>query len=366
MPSGPSPEHRLLALLLLPINLRQQHFLPTLGAVDVAAPQLGRQVESMSSTTRWGESMASTLIQGARRQSAQPSRMLTRQQESSLIIVKTAMQTTRRELLTLPATARLAAAAAAQGPLRYVRFRRGRSVTYGILQEDSVRELRGLLFANPQPTGAVYKLSEVKLLYPCQPRKILAVALNYKSHLGNRQPPTRPELFWKPVSALQNPGDPIVIPADAKNVHYEGELVLVMGRRLRNASPEQARQAIFGVTCGNDVSERDWQQGDVQWWRAKGADTFAPMGPAIVCGLDYSKLRLRTRLNGEVVQEQSTGDLLFDGPAIVSFASRYVTLEPGDVIFTGTPGATRPVKPGDVVEVEIEGIGVLRNPVTAG
>ncbi|MCS7316470.1 MAG: fumarylacetoacetate hydrolase family protein, partial [Bryobacterales bacterium] len=125
-------------------------------------------------------------------------------------------------------------------------------------------------------------------------------------------------------------------------------------------------QAIFGVTCGNDVSERDWQKSDIQWWRAKGADTFAPMGPAIARGLDYGNLRLRTRLNGKVVQEQSTADLLFDGPAIVSFASRYVTLEPGDVIFTGTPGTTQAVKPGDVIEVEIEGIGVLRNPVIAG
>ncbi|MGC8793403.1 MAG: fumarylacetoacetate hydrolase family protein [Bryobacteraceae bacterium] len=256
-------------------------------------------------------------------------------------------------------------AAAPQSVSRYVRFRRGGTTAYGLLEGELVRELRNSPFTGAQPTGNVYKLAEVKLLYPCQSGKILAVALNYKSHLGDRKPPAQPELFWKPVSALQNPGDPIVIPPDARNVHYEGELVLVIGRRVRNATIEQAREAIFGVTCGNDVSERDWQNGDIQWWRAKGADTFAPLGPAIATGLDYGKLRLRTRLNGEVVQEQSTSDLLFDGPAIVRFASRYVTLEPGDVIFTGTPGTTRAMKPGDVVEVEIEGIGALRNPVKA-
>ena len=273
------------------------------------------------------------------------------------------MRITRRELFVLPAAGALAAAPSL---VRYVRFLRGRTAAYGILDGETIRELRGSPFASPQPTGAVHKLSDVKLLYPCQPRKILAMALNYRSHLGDRQPPSRPELFWKPVSALQNPGDPIVIPPDAHNVHCEGELVLVIGRRVRNATTEQAREAIFGVTCGNDVSERDWQKGDIQWWRAKGADTFAPVGPVIACGLDYGKLMLRTRLNGETIQEQSTADLIFDGPAIVRFASRYVTLEPGDLIFTGTPGATRAMKPGDVVEVEIEGIGVLRNPVVAG
>jgi 2-keto-4-pentenoate hydratase/2-oxohepta-3-ene-1,7-dioic acid hydratase in catechol pathway len=176
----------------------------------------------------------------------------------------------------------------------------------------------------------------------------------------------RPEIFYKPVSSLQNPGDPIVFPQGATNVHYEGELVLVIGKRVKNASPDEARAAIFGITCGNDVSERDWQNGpdkDLQWWRAKGADTFAPLGPVVVTGLDTGNLLLQTRLNGEVVQQQSTADLMFDCPSIVSWISRAVTLEPGDVIYTGTPGTTRAMKPGDMVEVEVEGVGVLRNPV---
>ena len=146
-------------------------------------------------------------------------------------------------------------------------------------------------------------------------------------------------MFYKPVSALQHPGEPIVVPAEASNVHFEGELVVVVGKHVSNASAEEAKDAIFGVTCGNDVSERDWQSGsnkDLQWWRAKGSDTFAPLGPVIVTGLDYGNLMLETRLNGEVVQKQSTADLVFDCPTVVSWVSRWVTLVPGDVIFTGT------------------------------
>jgi len=239
---------------------------------------------------------------------------------------------------------------------KYVRYRKESVVSYGILDGAAIREIRGGLFGAREQTGVAHPLSEVKLLYPCEPSKILAVGRNYKSHLGDRQAPDRPEMFYKPVSALQHPGDPIVIPPDAANVHFEGELVIVIG----------PRGSIFGVTCGNDVSERDWQSGphkDLQWWRAKGADTFAPLGPAIVTDLDYRNLTLETRLNGEVVQKQSTADLTFDCPAIVSWVGRWVTLVPGDVIYTGTPGSTRAMHPGDVVEVEIDGIGVLRNPV---
>jgi 2-keto-4-pentenoate hydratase/2-oxohepta-3-ene-1,7-dioic acid hydratase in catechol pathway len=142
--------------------------------------------------------------------------------------------------------------------------------------------------------------------------------------------------------------------------------VIVIGKRLRNGNRQQATDAIFGVTCGNDVSERDWQNGpqkDLQWWRAKGADTFGPVGPYVVRGVNYSNLLLQTRLNGEVVQKQSTSDLLFDCPTMVEFASRYVTLEPGDIIFTGTPQTKKKMTRGETVEVDIEGIGVLRNKV---
>ncbi len=229
-------------------------------------------------------------------------------------------------------------------------------MSYGVLASDTIHEIRGDLFGTHEQTGATHPLAAVKLLYPCQPSKILAVGRNYKSHLGDRQAPERPEMFYKPISALQNPGDPIVIPEEAANVHFEGELAMVVG----------PHGTIFGVTCGNDVSDRDWQNGphkDLQWWRAKGADTFAPLGPAIVTGLDYGNLMLETRLNGEVMQKQSTADLTFDCPAIVAWVSRWVTLLPGDVIYTGTPGSTKAMRKGDVVEVEIEHVGVLRNPV---
>jgi 2-keto-4-pentenoate hydratase/2-oxohepta-3-ene-1,7-dioic acid hydratase in catechol pathway len=180
--------------------------------------------------------------------------------------------------------------------------------------------------------------------------------------------PLKPEIFYKPISSLQNPGGAIAIPEDAEDVHFEGELVVVIGKTLRHASREESAAAVFGVTCGNDVSDRNWQRGagkDAQYWRAKGCDTFAPLGPVIVAGLDYSNLLLTTRVNGEIAQEQRTSDFIFDVPTVIAFVSRYVTLTPGDLIYTGTPGNTRRMQPGDVVEVEIEGIGTLRNPVTA-
>ncbi|HWQ53228.1 MAG TPA: fumarylacetoacetate hydrolase family protein [Bryobacteraceae bacterium] len=250
--------------------------------------------------------------------------------------------------------------------ITYIRFERDSGGAYGILDGETVRPLRGGLFSPREETGEILKVADVRLLHPCEPPKIFAVGRNYKSHVGDRQQPTRPEIFYKPTTSLVGPGDPIRFPPGAKNVHSEGELVVVIGRRVKDASPGEARSAIFGVTCGNDVSERDWQNGpdkDLQWWRAKGADTFGPLGPVIVTGIDYGNLMLQTRINGEVVQKQSTADLMFDCPTIVSWISHAVTLEPGDVIYTGTPGTTRPMKPGDVVEVEIDGIGVLRNPV---
>lgn len=273
---------------------------------------------------------------------------------------------TRRHLISAATTAAAASAALqAQAPrqTRYVRFQNGGKASYGLLEGDTVHELTATYLVEGKRTGAKHPLSSVMLLPPVEPPKILAVGLNYKSHIGSRTPPSKPELFFKPNTSLQKPGGDIVIPKDSKNTHYEGELVLVVSKRLRNASREEAQAAIFGVTCGNDVSERDWQKDDLQWWRAKGCDTFGPVGPWVVTGLNYGNLLLQTRLNGEVVQKQSTSDLLFDCPAMVQFASQHVTLEPGDIIFTGTPQTTRKMSRGDVVEVDIEGIGVLRNKV---
>ncbi len=248
----------------------------------------------------------------------------------------------------------------------FVRYQGDGGAAYGIVEGGQVREIRGGLLGSHEPTGVVRPLSGLRLLCPCEPGKILAVGRNYRSHLGNRTFPQHPEIFYKPLSSLQDPEGPIVIPPDATNVHYEGELVLIMGKRAKDVAPEQALETIFGVTCGNDVTERDWQYGerrDVQWWRAKGSDTFAPVGPAVVTGLDPDNLLLRTRVNGEVVQEERTSDFIFNCATMISWISRWVTLLPGDIVFTGTPGATRKLMAGDVVEVEVEGVGVLRNPI---
>ena len=249
---------------------------------------------------------------------------------------------------------------------RYIRYSHGPSTSYGILEGETVRELSGGLFDSLTPTGLTLALSAVKMLAPIVPGKILAVGRNYKSHLGTRPQPETPEMFYKPVSSLQNPEDPIVIPRDATDVHSEGEMVVVVGRKLSKVSPEEAREAVFGVTAGNDVSDRNWQNGekkDLQWWRAKGSDTFAPLGPCIVAGADYANLLLQTRINGETVQKQYTSDLIFDIPTVLSWISQWVTLLPGDIIYSGTPGNTRRMSAGDVVEVELEQAGILRNPV---
>jgi 2-keto-4-pentenoate hydratase/2-oxohepta-3-ene-1,7-dioic acid hydratase in catechol pathway len=265
---------------------------------------------------------------------------------------------------TLMVSALLAAwPAAQQGVTRYVRFSHQNTVAYGVLEGETVRELKGDLFTSPAPTGRTLKLADVRLLAPCQPSKVIAVGLNYKSHLGERQAAAYPGLFAKLPTSIVGPGDSIMPPEDARNLHFEGELVAVIGKRAKNVSVAAAPEYVFGVTAGNDVSERDWQKNDLQWFRAKASDTFGPLGPVIVTGLNYGDLLLQTRVNGEVLQSQRTKDLLFDVPTLVSYISQFVTLEPGDVIYTGTPGSTKAMKPGDVVEIEIEGVGVLRNRV---
>jgi len=248
---------------------------------------------------------------------------------------------------------------------RYVRYADAGRVSYGILTGDRIQELSGSPLQGSRPTGRTVAMARVRLLAPCVPGKVIAVGLNYKTHLGERPAAAYPGLFAKLPSSIVGPEADVVYPVDAENLHYEGELVVVIGKQARNVSVADAPGYVFGVTAGNDVSERNWQRNDLQWFRAKASDTFGPLGPAIVTGLDYGNLLLETRLNGETVQSQRTADLIFDVPTIVSYVSRYVTLEPGDLIYTGTPGTTRPMRPGDVVEVQIEGIGVLRNRVVS-
>jgi 2-keto-4-pentenoate hydratase/2-oxohepta-3-ene-1,7-dioic acid hydratase in catechol pathway len=250
--------------------------------------------------------------------------------------------------------------------LRFARFRHGRRQGYALVEGGLLRPIVGSPFGRWRAGDETVPLTQVRLLAPVRPSKILAVALNYRSHLhqfDQSAAPADPELFLKPPSAVIGPGEAIVLPPAAGRVDYEGELVAVIGRRARDLRPDDALAHVLGYTCGNDVSARDWQKGDIQWWRAKGCDTFAPLGPWIATNLDPTNLELRTRVNGEVVQNTNTSLLVHDVARLVSFASQMMTLEPGDLVFSGTPGTTSPLKRGDVVEVDIGGIGVLRNQV---
>ena len=271
----------------------------------------------------------------------------------------------RRFTLFLPCAAVLALSttAFAQNVTKYVRYSHEGSVSYGILEGDTIRELRGSIFESAQPTGRTVPLSDARLLVPCEASKVIAVGLNYKSHLRDSPPAEYPGLFAKFQTSLIATEADIVFPPGATNVHYEGEMVVVIGKRAKNVSVEAAADYVFGVTVGNDISERAWQRADLQWFRAKGSDGFGPIGPAIVQGLNYNDLLLETRVNGEVRQSQRTVDLIFGVHEVVSYISEFMTLEPGDVIFTGTPGSTRAMHPGEVIEIELEGVGVLRNKV---
>ena len=256
---------------------------------------------------------------------------------------------------------------------KYLRYQVGETISYGLIEGDRVRQLKGDLFARPQPTETTHALKDLKILPPTIPTQVLALAGNYKSHLADAVIPPKfqiPQPFFKSPSCLIPTGESIVIPKDSPGpVHYEAELVIVIGKKCRKVSKDEALDYVFGVTCGNDVSERYWQNDmenkDVQWWRAKGSDTFGPVGPYIATGLNYDDLRLQLRLNGDTKQDERTSQFIQDVPTTVSFISKHITLHPGDLIFTGTPGKTEAIKPGDIVEVELEGVGVLKNSVTA-
>lgn len=250
---------------------------------------------------------------------------------------------------------------------KYARFAVDGREAWGIVEGDKVREISAPPFRKYELTDRVHPLERVRLLVPTRPRcKVFAVAGNYQSHLaGEREPSPHPEIFFKLPTCLIPTGANVVIPRGTKEVHFEAELVVVIKRRARKITPRQARRYILGVTCGNDISARDWQANDIQWWRAKGSDTFGPVGPFVVAGLDYNNLNLQLRHNGVVKQKENTRNMVHNVDQIVSWISQFITLEPGDLIFTGTPGKTEAIKPGDTLEVEIEGIGVLKNGVVA-
>jgi len=252
--------------------------------------------------------------------------------------------------------------------VRLVRFKHGDRIATGTLEGEFVRPLQGTFFENPLPTGEEVPLSAVKLLAPVLPSKVVCIGRNYVEHaqeMGD-DVPEEPIIFLKPSTAVIGPGDPIPYPRISEQVDHEGELGLVIARLARRVKAEEAGNYILGFTCGNDVTARDLQRKDGQWTRGKGFDGFCPVGPWIETTIDPSDLALECRVNGEIRQSARTSQLTFGPNVLVEFITQVMTLLPGDVILTGTPAGVGPMKPGDRVEVEVEGIGVLENELVQG
>lgn len=252
--------------------------------------------------------------------------------------------------------------------MRIVRYQeQDEAPKYGWLLDDKVGGVSGDLFDRYRRREAKTSLADVKLAAPCEPGKIICVGRNYVEHakeLGNEVPKV-PLIFFKPPSSVLPGGGTIVLPPQSNQVEHEAELVAVIGKRGRNILAEQAKKHILGYTIGNDVTARDLQKADGQWTRAKGFDTFCPFGPWIDTDFDPSDAVVTCRVNGQMRQMASTRDMVFSVGTLIAFISSVMTLEPGDLIFTGTPAGVGPLKNGDTVEVEIDGLGSLSNPVRA-
>jgi 2-keto-4-pentenoate hydratase/2-oxohepta-3-ene-1,7-dioic acid hydratase in catechol pathway len=253
--------------------------------------------------------------------------------------------------------------------MRLVRFRHGDRIATGAVEpgSDEVRVLRGTFFEDPLPTGETVALGDVLLLAPVLPSKMVCVGKNYAAHAAEfgTQVPEEPLLFLKPSTAVIGPGDPIRLLPISGRVDYEGELAVVIGRLARGVRAEDAFKYILGYTCANDITLRDLQKTDDQWARAKGFDGSAPIGPWIETDLDPNDAIVRTRLNGEIRQQSSTSEMVFGVATLIEYITVFMTLLPGDVLLTGTPEGVGALSDGDVVEVEVEDVGVLRIGVRA-
>ncbi len=239
-------------------------------------------------------------------------------------------------------------------------------VFWGLLEDNQVRALEGPPFGGPRPVGPSHDLEKVRLLPPCWPSKIVCLGRNYVEHARelDHDVPAEPLIFLKPLSAVITTGDTILYPEDSERLDHEGEIGLVIGRRCRRLGPQEPwAPYIFGYTCFNDITARDLQKKDAQWTRGKGFDTFCSFGPVISTDMDPAKLEVRTYLNGQLRQRGGVSEMIFGFDTMLRFISRVMTLEPGDLIATGTPAGVGPMQVGDTVEVVIEGVGVLRNRV---
>ena len=247
--------------------------------------------------------------------------------------------------------------------MKIVRYTIDKTTEYGIWDGESVQSLTSTPYRQLKRLNRHHRLSDLKLLPPCTPSKIVALGLNYHSHAREMKVPipAEPLIFLKPSTSVIGPEDNIVYPESSERIDYEGELGVVIKNRTRRVSTREAMNHVLGYTCFNDVTARDLQYRDKQWTRAKSFDTFAAIGPCIETELDPGNVSLETYLNGELRQQGNTSDLVFSVPELVSFISHIMTLLPGDIIATGTPSGIGPMKPGDTVEVKIEPIGTLRN-----
>ena len=247
--------------------------------------------------------------------------------------------------------------------MRLVRFLARTKPAWGVVNGDELLELDGDFFTPFKTLKAGHVFSQVKLLPPCNPSKVVAVGLNYRDHARELgfEIPREPVIFLKPATTIIGPGESVICPRTSSRVDYEAELGVVVKDRTRDISPEEAPDHILGYTCANDVTARDLQKKDGQWTRAKSFDTFCPVGPWIETDLDPGDLLIQSYLNGERRQSSRTSQLIFNVHELVSFISGIMTLEPGDLIITGTPAGIGPMKPGDEIEVRIEGIGSLKN-----
>ena len=249
--------------------------------------------------------------------------------------------------------------------MKFLRFKNkdGKTCT-GVLEDSNVYEIEGDIFQECKVTKNKHPLSEIRFLPPCSPTKIVAVGLNYRDHAAEMKKPIpeEPLLFMKPSTSVIGHEDKIIYPKHmSSRIDYEGELAVVIGKIARWVEENEAFDYVFGYTCINDITARDLQIKDVQYTRAKGFDTFAPVGPVIETELDPSDLEISTFLNGERRQHSRTSELIFNVPRLIIFISRVMTLLPGDIIATGTPSGIGSIKIGDKVEVKVEGIGILRN-----
>jgi 2-keto-4-pentenoate hydratase/2-oxohepta-3-ene-1,7-dioic acid hydratase in catechol pathway len=249
--------------------------------------------------------------------------------------------------------------------MKYARVRRGSGARYAEVDGAMLRLLDQAPWNGGHPTGDVLELERAELLPVTDASKVVAVAQNYKKHAAEMGKPIPPEplIFLKPSTALNAHGAPILLPPESAEVHHEAEVAVVIGKTLKGATEDEVRGALFAVTCFNDVTARDIQKRETQHTRGKGYDTFACVGPFMVTGLDVANLRVQGRVNGKTRQDGNTSDLIFPIPMLISFISRIMTLLPGDLVTTGTPSGVGPIVDGDVVEIEVEGVGVLRNPV---